>query len=167
MRWVPLLALLAACPDGGDDGNGDTDEDGQGCPTGMVPAGEAGLTLFNFAYNGLTLQAAFEEDARVMGRPTACITSDGRLADLVFEVADEPYGRIVLGADRTGSFDLNGTEGDLEIEIFDGSTFELGEWQSGTWFVESLSPISSDVLGSALEQDGDRLEIQFTLEASR
>ena len=163
MVW--LLALLLGCPDGGGDVD-DSDVDGEGCPDDMVPASEAGLLITTFSVNGLAQQAAFEADARVLDRPTACIATDGRTADLIFEVADEPFGRILLGADRTEDHDLNGTDGRLQIEIFDVNTFEKGDWQSGTWWVESTVPLDSDVTGTAV-RDGDELQIRFTLQARR
>lgn len=169
--WPLLAALLAAtgCTDGiGTDDTSHTGEVDDGCPSGMSEASDAGLLATTFLLNGIERNPQFDDSLTYQGRPAACVSADGTSLDMVFAVGDTAFGRIAMSVSQGDrSYELNGTEADLDIELFgadDPVTFSNGDWQSGTWYVETINPLSSDVRGSAVS-GGQSLDTQFTVEA--
>jgi len=173
--WVLTATLALGCTAGPFD-TGDTGDTGDtassGCPSGMTVPRSAGIFFDYFYLDGLQYSPVYS-DGTYMGRPSACMSSDGHSVDYLFLLESQPYGRIAMSAPTSDtSYDLNGTQAQIEIEVFGASnqpTFANGEFQTGSWYVTSVgSTFDSDVDGSALDDTtSSSLGITFTIQGTR
>ncbi len=159
-----VLALGMACEEGG----GAAVPVGMDCPQpGYVTPSNAQITINRLVLTGLPLYAGFDGTADYDGQPAACFNPDTNTARLEFTIDDLPAGVITVGGTTEGSFDLNGADPTVRIEITneDGVTtsFGAGSWQTGTGFIVGTQPLDVDVSGYAVDNaSAQTLDITFT-----
>jgi hypothetical protein len=155
-RWLAALLVCTACDGLGGDGSSNA---GEPCPDGdLLGASQASVQIIDFQVDGLPLFAAFDPTALYEEQgPSACVNEDGTQARVHFEVDSLPFGSITLGGETLGSQDLNGADATLSIDLY-GATpparFQLGQWTTGSFSLNSTNPMDADVTGSAV--NGDR-----------
>ncbi|MFT4627265.1 MAG: hypothetical protein ACI8PZ_005947 [Myxococcota bacterium] len=172
MRRIVLcmatLAGLLAFGTGCEEGTGETVAAGTDCPqVGYVTPSSASLTVTGFSLDGLPLLTGFESTADYDGQPATCFNPDTNVGRLVFTVDDLPIGTITVGGLVEGSFDINGgaTTLVITVENDDGTlaTFGPGTFQSGSGYVNSITPLDVDVAGTAVsDATSQNMDVTFT-----
>jgi hypothetical protein len=166
-----LLALASACTLADTDPDDDTDViGGDGCPGDLVPAASAGMIITQLRLDGLDYVAGFDEDAEYDDDKAACIEEDGTEMVLTFAVGNDPFGTVTFSASTTGPVSLSESEGLVKIDMHGAPEPFIvsrgADWQSGTYNVNTIDPLSVDIDGQAVAS-GHNLTFTAAAEASR
>ena len=140
-----LPILFASIALVGCDGDGyDTDEiiDASACPEGTGLPASSRLTIQSFVFDGVAFYPSYNANASYDDVPAACVDPEGTWAQLSFEQNSALFGTIILGADGSGTYDMNGTEGQMSLTVYQGEpvTFASGsgQWLNSNWNVDSV-----------------------------
>ena len=170
MRWVCLMGLfLAGCDDSFEPAPIDTSvDDDDGCPEGLSVASDAWFVATQFTVNGIGLATDFGLQETYDGVPAACVSADGLSVRLIFEVAGEGFGSILLNHSGAGSYDANGTEDTFSLDLFGAdvpTTYVAGDWQTASWNVEqSGGSVLSDFFGTGFSgEENVGLNVQLSV----
>lgn len=131
---------------------------------GWVPASTAEVYLTQLVVDGLGLLGGVDPEASYDGVASVCVEPTGGGVEFVFEVVDEPYGRILMTPNRTGSLDP-GPDGLLEVELFAADppvTFRSEHWVFGGWDVSELNPFEAMLTDMQAQLDGRFLTLSLT-----
>jgi len=161
--------LLVACDLEGLPDDTDTPSEpppASGCvDEGWVRASEADLFINTLAVDGVGLVAGVDPAATYDGVPSVCVDPAGGGVDFVFEVGDEPFGRVRMVTTKTGSL-VPVQDGTIEVELFAANppvTFGTAEWALfDGWEVSSLAPFQTMLTNLQGQGDGRFLTLSLT-----
>lgn len=159
MRWICLMGLwMVGCDDSFEPATPDNpDEVGDGCPEGLSAASDSSFITTQFTVNGLGLVTDFVTGTTYDDVPAACISADGLSLQLVFEVAGEPFGQVLMSHSGPNSYDANDTVADFALNLFGAdipTVYAAGDWQTASWNVqEDGGAIGSDFFGTGFSGD--------------
>lgn len=170
---VPI-ALLGSCDalfgpidDTWEPGVDDTAANGDSprCPGDLDEAAAYLVSVRSLTINGSSEQAEVAatpwDDV-----PAVCVSTDGLRAQVLLEVAGEPFAWLRSYADQAGTLDLIGGTG-AEVEAFGLEppvTWSDGSWSSGRWSVINSDGTWTHALSANATSGSDRLNIEAYLE---
>ncbi|MCO4744316.1 MAG: hypothetical protein KC912_05970 [Proteobacteria bacterium] len=169
MRTAVLVALVFTfgCTDGSTT-PADT-SDTNACPDGMVEPRSARVMATTYIQNGVTLFVGYDETTTLAdGQPSACVSTDGLLAQWVLSVSDGPVAVFRQSITAFGPQSLDATGGSATLEVIGTETVDANEWSTGTWLVEQRTDgtVVSTINANATTSDGGSYSLIAGFEAT-
>lgn len=149
---VAVAIINTACSDAALNGVDDTAAGTCSGGADFVEASAASMTITRLQVDNQPVQATFSSSSVFGGEPSACFDAATNTASLIIQVGNKSYGTITFGSGVEGQIDLDGSAGTLIIDLHGDDTpviFGKNQFTTGSWFVNSLTPLDVDVQGDA------------------